>query len=72
LVHGTTYLLRDTLRRWLVQAGMEWMASTLRLRLIKRICRVRQSGTRVQLRLASGHPCEVLWHRLTAAKSAHE
>lgn len=65
LLHGAAYVLLDTLRRWLVQAGLERMTlETLRLRVIKIGGRVRQLATKVHLRLASSHPGEPLWQRL--------
>ena len=65
LLHGAAYCLLDTVRRWLVRAGMERLQlDTLRLRLIKIGGRVRQLATRVHLRLASSHPGEPLWYRL--------
>ena len=65
LLHGAAYCLLDTLRRWLVRAGMERMAlETVRLRLLKIGGRVRQLTTQVHLRLASSHPGEPLWHAL--------
>jgi Transposase DDE domain group 1 len=67
LLHGAAYWLLDTLRRWLVAAGMARMTlETLRLRLIKIGGRVRQLATRVHLRLASSHPGEPLWRLLAA------
>jgi hypothetical protein len=70
LLHGAAYWLLDTLRRWLVQAGAERMQlATVRLRLIKIGGRVRQLATRVQLRLASSHPGEPLWHQLAARRT---
>jgi len=65
LLHGAAYWLLDTLRRWLVRAGVERMQlETRRLRLIKIGGRVRQLTTRGHLRLASSHPGEPLWYRL--------
>jgi hypothetical protein len=67
LLHGAAYCLLDTLRRWLVRAGVARMQlDTLRLRLLKTGGRVRQLATHVHLRLASSHPGEPLWHRLAA------
>jgi hypothetical protein len=67
LWHGAAYWLLDTLRRWLVAAGLERMQLvTVRLRLLKIGGRVRELATRVHLRLASSHPGEPLWHRLAA------
>jgi hypothetical protein len=65
LLHGAAYCLLDTLRRWLLRIGTARMQlDTLRLRLIKIGGRVRQTATRVHLRLASSHPGEPLWHCL--------
>jgi hypothetical protein len=67
LLHAAAYVLLDTLRRWLVQAGSERMTlESVRLRLLKIGGRVRELATRAQLRLASSHPGEPLWHRLAA------
>lgn len=67
LLHAAAYVLLDTLRRWLVQAGTARMTlETVRLRLLKIAGRVRQLTTRVHLRLASSHPGEPLWRRLAA------
>jgi Transposase DDE domain group 1 len=67
LLHGAAYCLLDTLRRWLVQTGVERMQlDTLRLRLLKIGGRVRQLAIHVHLRLASSHPGEPLWYRLAA------
>ena len=62
LLHASAYWLMDTLRRWLSSMGAAGMQlDTLRLRLIKVGGRVQQWLTRVRLRLASGHPGQVLW-----------
>lgn len=67
LLHAAAYVLLDTLRRWLVQAGAERVTlETLRLRLIKIGGRVRQLATHLHLRLASSHPGEPLWRLLAA------
>lgn len=67
LLHAAAYCLLDTLRRWLVAAGAARMQlDTLRLRLIKIGGRVRQTATRLHLRLASSHPGEPWWHCLAA------
>jgi hypothetical protein len=67
LLHAAAYWLLDTLRRWLVQAGVPRMQlDTLRLRLIKIGGRVRQLATRVRLHLASSHPGQPLWELLVA------
>jgi hypothetical protein len=67
LLHGAAYCLLDTVRRWLVEAGSERMQlATVRVHLLKIGGRVRQLATRVQLRLASSHPGEPLWHLLAA------
>ena len=66
LLHAAAYWLLDSLRRRLMEAGIERMQlDTLRLRLIKIGGRVRQLLTRVKLHLASGHPGQTLWHALT-------
>jgi Transposase DDE domain group 1 len=65
LLHAAAYVLLDTIRRWLVQAGAERLTlETLRLRLIKIGGRVRHLAHHVHLRLASSHPGEPLWHLL--------
>jgi len=65
LLHGAAYWLLDTLRRWLVAAGVERLRlETVRLRLIKIAGRVRELVTRIHLRLASSHPSEPLWRHL--------
>jgi hypothetical protein len=67
LLHGAAYWLLDTLRRWLVAAGVERLRlETVRLRLIKIAGRVRELVTRIHLRLASSHPSEPLWYQLAA------
>ncbi len=67
LLHGAAYCLLDTLRRWLVAAGVARMQlDTLRLRLIKIGGRVWHLVDRVHLRLASSHPGEPLWRLLAA------
>ncbi len=66
LLHAAAYWLLDVLRSKLVQAGVEPMQlDTLRLILIKVGGRVRQLATKVRLYLASGHPGERLWDRLS-------
>lgn len=71
LLHAAAYWLLDTLRRWLVSAGVERMQlDTLRLRLIKIGGRVRQLLTKVRLHLASGHPGQQLWSALGRRTSA--
>lgn len=65
LLHAAAYVLLDTIRRWLVQAGAERLTlETLRLRLIKIGGRVRHLASHVHLRLASSHPGEPLWRLL--------
>jgi hypothetical protein len=65
LLHAAASCLLDTLRRWLVQTGVERMQlATVRVHLLKIGGRVRQLATRVHLRLASSHPGERLWYRL--------
>lgn len=67
LLHAAAYVLLDTIRRWLVQAGSERLPlETLRLRLIKIGGRVRHLATHVHLRLASSHPGEPRWRLLAA------
>jgi hypothetical protein len=65
LLHAAAYWLLDTLRSWLLTAGIARMQlDTLRLRLLKIGGCVRQLLTKVRLRLASSHPSEPLWHAL--------
>lgn len=65
LVHAAAYWLLDTLRGKLVGAGIERMQlDTLRLSLVKIGGRVRQSLTKVRLRLSSAHPGQRFWHAL--------
>ena len=67
LLHAAVYWLLDTLRRWLMAAGMERIQlDTLRLRLIKIGGWVRELTTRVRLHLASSHPGRPLWDLLAA------
>jgi hypothetical protein len=67
LLHAAVYWLLDTLRRWLIQAGMERVQlDTLRLRLIKIGGWVRELATVVRLHLASRHPGRPLWDLLAA------
>ena len=69
-LHAAAYWLLDTLRRWLLAAGVERLQlDTLRLRLLKIGGRVRELLTRVRLHLASSHPSEPLW-ALLAARAA--
>lgn len=66
LVHAAAYWLLDTVRRWLATVGVARMqVATLRLRLLKVGGWVRQLPDRVRLRLATSHPSEELWRRLT-------
>lgn len=66
LLHATAYWLLDVLRSKLVKAGVEQMQlDTLRLTLVKIGGRVRQLATKVRLHLASGHPGQRLWDRLS-------
>ena len=61
-LHAAAYWLLDTLRRWLVAAGVERLQlDTLRRRLLKIGGRVREWLTRVRLHLASSHPGQRLW-----------
>ncbi len=67
LLHAAVYWLLDTLRRWLMMAGMERMQlDTLRLRLLKIGGWVRELATVVRLHLAASHPGRPLWHLLAA------
>jgi hypothetical protein len=67
LVHAAVYWLLDTLRRWLMRAGMERIQlDTLRLRLLKFGGWVRELATVVRLHLASSHPGRPLWDLLAA------
>jgi hypothetical protein len=67
LLHAAVYWLLDTLRRWLLSAGMERIQlDTLRLRLLKIGGWVRELATVVRLHLASSHPGRPLWHLLAA------
>ena len=74
LLHAAAYWLMDTLRRKLVDVGIERMQlDTLRLRLVKIGGRVRELLTKVRLHLASGHPGQHLWHALSGVfGSVHE
>ena len=68
LLHVAAYWLMDTLRRKLVEAGIERMQlDTLRLKLVKIGGRVRELLTKVRIHLASGHPGRYLWHALSRA-----
>jgi hypothetical protein len=70
LLHAAAYWLLDTLRRRLVQRGLDRLElHTLRLRLLKIGGRVRQLLTRVRLHLASSHPAEPLWRMLALPDS---
>lgn len=67
LLHAAVYWLLDTLRRWLMAAGMERIQlNTLRLRLIKIGGWVRELATIVRVHLASSHPGRPLWNLLAA------
>lgn len=67
LLHAAVYWLLDTLRRWLMAAGMERIQlDTLRLRLIKIGGWVRELASVVRLHLASSHPGQPLWDLLAA------
>jgi hypothetical protein len=71
LLHAAVYWLLDTLRRWLMAAGMERIQlDTLRLRLIKIGGWVRELATIVRLHLAASHPGRPLWD-LLAARPGH-
>ncbi len=65
LLHAGAYWLLDTLRRWLMAAGMgRIQLDTLRLRLVKIGGWVRELADRVRLHLASSHPGQPLWELL--------
>jgi hypothetical protein len=67
LLHAAVYWLLDTLRRWLMRAGMARIQlNTLRLRLLKIGGWVRELATIVRLHLASSHPGRPLWALLAA------
>jgi hypothetical protein len=67
LLHAAAYWLLDTLRRWLLHAGMPRVQlDTLRLRLLKIGARVREWLGGVRLHLASSHPGEGLWWLLAS------
>ncbi len=67
LLHAAAYWLLDTLRRWLLQAGVPRLyLGTLRLRLVKIGGWVRERVPGVVLHLASSHPGEPLWRLLAA------
>lgn len=68
LLHAAAYWLMDTLRKKLVDVGIERMQlDTLRLKLVKIGGRVRELLTKVRIHLASGHPGQYLWHALSRA-----
>jgi Transposase DDE domain group 1 len=68
LLHAAAYWLMDTLRRKLVEVGVDRMQlDTLRLKLLKIGGRVRELMTKVRLHLASGHPGQRLWDALVLA-----
>lgn len=68
LLHAAAYWLMDTLRKKLVDGGIERMQlDTLRLKLVKIGGRVRELLTKVRMHLASGHPGQYLWHALSRA-----
>ena len=67
LLHAAAYWLLDTLRRRLVQRGLDRLElHTLRLRLLKIAGRVRERGRAIRLHLASSHPGEPLWRLLAS------
>lgn len=67
LLHAAVYWLLDTLRRWLIAAGMERIQlDTLRIRLLKIGGWVRELATVVRLHLAASHPGRPLWDLLAA------
>jgi hypothetical protein len=66
-LHAAAYWLLDTLRRWLLAAGVERLQlDTLRLRLLKIGGRVVEWLTRIRLHLASSHPAAPLWLALAS------
>jgi hypothetical protein len=68
LLHAAAYWLMDTLRKKLVDGGLERMQlDTLRLKLVKIGGRVRELLTKVRVHLASGHPGRYLWDALSRA-----
>jgi hypothetical protein len=68
LLHAAAYWLMDTLRKKLVDGGIERMQlDTLRLKLVKIGGRVRELLTKVRVHLAWGHPGQSLWHVLSRA-----
>ena len=70
-LHAAGYWLLDTLRRWLMAAGLARIQlDTLRLRLLKIGGWVRELATVVRLHLASSHPGRPLWD-LLAARPGH-
>jgi hypothetical protein len=65
LLHAAAYWLLDTLRRWLIAAGVERTTlETLRRRLVKIGGWVREWRDQVRVRLATSHPHEGWWHLL--------
>lgn len=67
LLHAAAYWILDTLRRWLMAAGMERVQlNTLRLRLIKIGGWVRELPRVIRLHLATSHPGWPLWGLLAA------
>ena len=67
LLHAAVYWLLDTLRRWLMAAGMERIQlNTLRLRVLKIGGWVRELASVIRLHLASSHPGRPLWDLLAA------
>jgi hypothetical protein len=67
VLHAAAYWLLDTLRRWLVTAGVARLQlDTLRLRLLKIGGRVVEWLTRIRLHLASSHPAAPLWLALAS------
>jgi hypothetical protein len=68
LLHAAAYWLMDTLRKKLVDGGIERMQlDTLRLKLVKIGGRIRELLTKVRMHLAWGHPGQYLWHALSRA-----
>jgi Transposase DDE domain group 1 len=67
LLHAAAYWLLDTLRRWLVAAGVARLQlDTLRLRLLKIGGWVRQTAQGDCLHLTGSHPGAALWRLLVA------
>jgi hypothetical protein len=77
LLHAAAYWLLDTLRRFLIQAGVARLhLDTLRLRLVKIggwiHAQAHERALTPSLHLASSHPGEPLWLLLSARFKPHE